>query len=234
MKKNYYDELIENIEQLISNNKKDEALKIIKDELSLIYVPIEYEKKLNSYLHQIEPENEESKRQKLFSRDELITIISEYEKHSSEFLIEIASLFDENNWRGYENQINKIFNLKNLDKKVKSIIYNSLVVQDIDYDFEIENVKINPKKNKTTFETEFSLKNLMKLSKKDYEISNVRDVSERIFFIYIMNQFPKCLSFDYEDITEEISNIAYVMLGIKSENDLNEKEKEIFSIIKYK
>lgn len=233
MKKNYYDELIENIEILISENKKNEAAKIIEEELSLIYVPLEYEKKLNSYLDQIQPKNDKNNKQKLFSREEILTIINEYRKHDNNFLIEIASLFDENNWRGFEKEINDIFNLKELDNKVKSIIYNSLVVQDIDYNFQIDNLKINPKENKTIFETEFSLKNLSILSKKDFEVSNVFDVCEKIFFIYIMNQFPSCLFFKFEDITNEISNIAYVMLGIKKEHNLTEKEKNIFSIIKY-
>ncbi|MBD5422902.1 MAG: hypothetical protein HDR43_00135 [Mycoplasma sp.] len=231
--KNYYDELIEKIENFIKNNNKIGALKLIKEELSLPYVPKKYEEKLYVFLEQLEIKNE-SKKTSYFSRDELIQIIKEYKKHNIDFLLDISSKFDENNWIGYEKEINEIFNYDDLDKKVKSIIYNTLVLQNINYDFTIDKLIINPVKNKTIFETEFALQNLTNLSKQKYEDPSIFSISQKIFFIYLMNCFPNCLFFEFKDITKEIINISNVMLGIKDKKDLTKEETEIFTIINNK
>ena len=137
MAKNYYDEIIEKIELLINEQKNDQALKILNEELSISYVPREYEEKLIKLKNKIEPEKEQ-KRKSLFSREELLTIVNEYEKHDINFLVDICNGFEEYNWNGFEKELEKIFNLKNLDSKIKSVIYNNLVVQNMNYEFKIE------------------------------------------------------------------------------------------------
>lgn len=102
------------------------------------------------------------------------------------------------------------------------------------YDFKIANYVINPIKNKTMFETQFALKNLVDLSSKKMDDPSIFDVCEKIFFLYLMNRFPESMFFEYKDITNEIINIANVMLGIKKSNELSTEEKIIFDHINAK
>lgn len=227
---NYYDELIKKIEQLLKENKVSEALSLIKEELSLPYVPKQYETKLNDLLSKLEPKKESKKT--LFSRDELISIINEYKNHDINFILEISYGFEQYNWNGYEKEIEKIFNFDGLDKKVKCIIYNSLVVQNLSYDFKINQLVLNPTKTKTPFESDFAIRNLVLLSKKDFDDPSLLNICEKIFFIYIMNLFPDSVFFEFKDITNEIANIAKVMLGINKKEDLSTEEINIFNIIK--
>lgn len=224
--KNYYEELIEKLENLIKDNKNTEVLKILNEELSLPYVPKEYEEKFHQLLLEVLPEKQTKK--SFFSRDELITLINEHKKYDVSFLLDISNGFNEYNWIGYEKQIQDIFDLKNLDNKIKCSIYNSLVIQNIDYDFLINNIKLNPFKNKTIFETNFAIKNLMNLDKKDLKDKTINSICEKIFFIYLMNEFPKCMNFEYKDISGELISIAEVMIGNRNIEELNESEKKLY------
>lgn len=226
---NYYDDLINKIEELIKKDKKHEALNIIKEELNLPYVPKLYEDKLNNYLAQLDEKKE--KKPFMFSREELITIMNESKKHDVNFLLDVSSGFEQYNWNGFEKEIEVILNDKNLDNKVKSIIYNNLVVQGLSYDFKIGKYVINPTKNKTMFETHFALKNLVDLSHKQFDDPSIFDICEKIFFIYVMNCFPESMFFEYKNITNELISIANVMIGTKDVKTLTKEEQELYKII---
>ncbi|WP_022934574.1 hypothetical protein ACJA28_02330 [Mesomycoplasma moatsii] len=231
MSKNYYELLIEEIESLINQNKEEEAFKKIDEELNLPYVPKIYEEKLKKYLHNLNLSKKSKNIKKVyFSREELLTIMSEYKKHDINFLLDICNEFEQYNWINFEKEIENIFNT-DIDSKVKSIIYNTLVVQNLDHDFKLKNITINPVKNKTIFETQFAIKNLIKLSHKHFDDPSIFDICEKIFFIYLMNKFPESLFFEHIDITNELINIANVMLGIKKTKDLNQKEISIYQTI---
>lgn len=231
MSKNYYELLIEEIESLINQNKEEEALKKIDEELNLPYVPKIYEEKLQKYLNNLSLSKKDKNTKKVyFSREELLTIMSEYKKHDINFLIDICNEFEQYNWVNYEKEIESIFNT-NIDNKVKSIIYNTLVVQNLNHDFKIKNITINPIINKTIFETQFAIQNLLKLSHKQFDDPSIFDICEKIFFIYLMNKFPESLFLEYIDITNELISIANVMLGIKKIEDLNQKEISMYQAI---
>ncbi len=229
---NYYDELIQKIEKLIEENKLKEALILIEDELKMPYIPKIYEDKIINLYEKLNPNIDSKIKQTYFSKEEIIEMILDYEKYDVQFLIDLCSNLDVYNWNNNTDDLQNIFNFKNLDNKIKSIIYNTLATQGIDYNFNIKNQIINPSKNKTIFETDFSIKNLISLSKKNIENPGIIEVAQKIFFIYLMNQFPKSLFFEYKDISNEFINISEVMLGIKSNNDLTLEEQKIYKIIK--
>lgn len=95
MTTNYYDELIEKIKELIKNKKNQEALAIVKEELSLPYVPKIYEEQLNIFLEQLD--EKETKKRTYFSREEIITIINEYQKHDVDFVINVCNEMEQYN-----------------------------------------------------------------------------------------------------------------------------------------
>ena len=91
MAQNYYDELMEKIEQLISQNQLDEANKLIEIELALPYVANVYEQKLINIQKQIKPETKTTKA--FFSKDEIIDIFLKHQnEHSNQFLLEVAQM----------------------------------------------------------------------------------------------------------------------------------------------
>ncbi len=232
MKKNYYDELIEEIEQLIKEDKKELALKKIKEELSLPYVPKLYEEKLFSFLNQIGyQEQDKNQKKSIFSREELLTIMNEYRKHDIDFLFDISNGFEQYNWVGYEKDIETILNYDDLDNKVKALIYNNLVIQNLNYDFRINQLIINPIKNKTSFETLFALKNLEAIQKKDFEDPSLREMCQKLLFLYIMNKFPNSMFIEYEDISEQLLKISQVMIGQINRDELSAKENALYEII---
>lgn len=232
MKKNYYEEVIEKIDSLIKENKKEQALSIIKEELSIPYIPRIYEEKFKFFLEILETKRE--KNNGYFSKDELITIMFEFSKYSIDFILSVASSFDMYNWNSYENEIEKILNFDNLNSKAKSIIYNNLVIQNINYNFFIkkENVYINPLKNKTTFETIFCLKNMELIKSKIINNPSLSNICEKVFFIYILSIFPNSFFMKFKDISNEIIKISEVMIGEKKIEELNEFEVEIYNVIK--
>lgn len=233
MSKNYYEELIEKIEQLISKKENQEALKLIKDELSLPYIPKIYEDKIYYYYNLLNDDDDEkqTKKNNYFSRDEILLILNNYKNYDLDFLISIASLFDQYNWKGFEKQIEMILNFNDLDNKIKSLIYNCLVTHEINYDFQINNLKINPFKNKTIFETEYSLKNIYKIKKTKVDNPSIIEISQKIFFLYLMNLFPQSLFFAYEDVSFIFIKIANIMIGNLDQNSLNKEEEKIFKTI---
>lgn len=232
MSKNYYEELIEKIEELISKKENQEALKLIKDELSLPYIPKIYEDKIYHYYNLLNNEDEqETKKNSYFSRDEILSMLNNFKNYDLDFLISITSLFDQYNWKGFEDQIETIFNFNDLDNKIKSLIYNCLVTHEINYDFQINSFKINPFKNKTIFETEYSLKNIYKIKKTKVDNPSITEISQKIFFLYLMNLFPKSLFFVYKDVSSIFIKIANIMIGNLDQNSLNKEEKQIFKTI---
>lgn len=231
MRKNYYDELIKKIKDLIEIKKNNEALNLINEELSMPYVPKIYEQKLYDLLSIVNPEKANEKKI-YFSRDELLIMFENYKDFDNDFLLNISSYFEEFNWKGHEDKIEKILINKNIDNKIKSIIYNNLALQNIDYDFKVENYKINPHKNKTIFETDFAFRNFFNLENEDFKNPSIKSISKKIFVIYLMNTFPDSLFFDFENINKEIINISKFMIG---ENKiLNSKEKKIYEKINNK
>ena len=124
-----------------------------------------------------------------------------------------------------------ILNFNDLDNKIKSLIYNCLVTHEINYDFQINSFKINPFKNKTIFETEYSLKNIYKIKKTKVDNPSITEISQKIFFLYLMNLFPKSLFFVYEDVSSIFIKIANIMIGNLDQNSLNKEEKQIFKTI---
>lgn len=233
MNKNFYEEIIEKINNLIKNNQIEEALRIIQDELSMPYVPKQYEQVFKKLLIELESKRT-TKTRKYYSRDEIIDIFANYEQYKEDFLLEISTYFEEQNWKGYEKIINKIFQLPNLNKNIKIIIYNALTIQEINYDFIINGVKVNPSKNKTIFETNFAIKNMVDLEEYNFKNPSLYDLCKEIFFIYLIEEFPNSMFFHYQNINNEIINIANVMLGIKKISELNEKEIKIYNIINKK
>lgn len=231
MARNYYDELMEKIEQLISQNQLDEANKLIEIELALPYVPNVYEQKLIAFQNQIKPETKTTKA--IFSKDEIIDIfLKHHQEHSNQFLLEVAQMIINYQWLDYVQEIQQIFNQKQLANNLKATIYNCLSLQNLNYDFQIDQVQLNPFINKTVFETDFAVANFDQLENANLSEPNLISVAKQLLIIYLLNLFPKSMNLDLKMIANDLIVIARLMLGELEIEKLNENQVHIYQIIK--
>lgn len=231
MAQNYYDELMEKIEQLISQNQLDEANKLIEIELALPYVPNVYEQKLINIQKQIKPETKTTKA--FFSKDEIIDIFLKHQnEHSNQFLLEVAQMIINYQWLDYVQEIQQIFNQKQLANNLKATIYNCLSLQNLNYDFQIDQVQLNPFINKTVFETDFAVANFEELENINLSEPNLISIAKQLLIIYLLNLFPKSMNLESKMIANDLIVIARLMLGELEIKQLNQNQIHIYQIIK--
>lgn len=231
MAQNYYDELMEKIEQLISQNQLDEANKLIEIELALPYVPNVYEQKLINIQKQIKPETKTTKA--FFSKDEIIDIFLKHQnEHSNQFLLEVAQMIINYQWLDYVQEIQQIFNQKQLANNLKATIYNCLSLQNLNYNFQIDQVQLNPFINKTVFETDFAVANFEELENINLSEPNLISIAKQLLIIYLLNLFPKSMNLESKMIANDLIVIARLMLGELEIEQLNENQIHIYQIIK--
>lgn len=235
MSKNYYDELIERINEHIKTNNNKEAILLIEEELRLPYIPIDYEKKILKIYQDINNElGIKKNKNHVFSKDEIIDIFLKFNnEHSNDFLLEISQLMLSYSWNNYLSEIQNIFNLTTIKKNVKASIYNVLSIQNINHVFQIEKIELNPYKNLTTFETTFASKNFELLSNENFDDYTVIDVSKKILMLYVLNLFPQSMNFKFKDITNDLIMVAQFMLGKIQEKELSSLQKSIYKTIKH-
>lgn len=231
MAQNYYDELMEKIEQLISQNQLDEANKLIEIELALPYVPNVYEQKLIAIQKQIKPETKTTKA--IFSKDEIIDIfLKHHHEHSNQFLLEVSQMIINYQWLDYVQEIQQIFNQNQLANNLKATIYNCLSLQNLNYDFQIDRVQLNPFINKTVFETDFAVANFEELENINLSEPNLISIAKQLLIIYLLNLFPKSMNLESKMIANDLIVIARLMLGESEIKQLNQNQIHIYQIIK--
>ncbi len=127
---NYYDETLEKIEKLLNENKEDEALLIINDELRQAYVPKDFEEKLIKYKNSYQKELVK----KSLSDDEII----EYLKGPKEKQLIAVSLLDKKNLRDYVDVCNAYLSGDGFIN-AKVLLIDSLIRQEIGDDITFNN-----------------------------------------------------------------------------------------------
>ena len=127
---NYYDETLEKIEKLLSENKEDEALLIINDELRQAYIPKDFEEKLFKYKDSFQKELVK----KSLSDDEII----EYLKGPKEKQLIAVSLLDKKNLRDYVDVCNAYLSGDGFIN-AKVLLIDSLIRQEIGDDISFNN-----------------------------------------------------------------------------------------------
>lgn len=138
---NYYTETIAKIQQLISQNELTEAYRLVKNELSLIYVPKIYEdefKKLEEQIVMILGQDQTKKIH--FTTEETLEIIL---KNDSNFIAYALSNLINLNLLPYTKELQDIFNAK-ISNSIKGIVYNVLAMQKQDFNYSINNNILNP------------------------------------------------------------------------------------------
>lgn len=141
---NYYDELINKLDTLISNNQYEEAKSIILNELSISYIPKDFENKLQDYLSNI---NDATKVYKSLTDEDILDYLYKDGNHQ---LIAVDEL-NKRNLRDYIDVCERYLK-EGTYKNSKVLLIDSLIRQEINHDFEYVNecslLTFNPSKLK--------------------------------------------------------------------------------------
>lgn len=224
-KKNYYDEIIEHIIEE-SKTDKEKAILMLKKELSMPYIPENYEQDMKKLLTKLDvaPAKELTA-----TREEILECFSsEINNGKKLFLINKISEF---NWSGYEKQIEIIFNDKKVRANFKSIFLEHLIEQKFDYVFTIGEMKINPSKVESIFKSEFCIKNIG-IIENNSEVKDqiIKRIAVETLLIYVSSLFPNNVSMKFEDISKDLIIVANVLLG-KSEKIITPVAQTILDFV---
>lgn len=147
---NYYDELISNIESLLNNKEYEEAKKIIANELNLPYIPRDIEDKLINYMSIIK---ESTFALKTLTDEEIIEYLS---SNPEKQLLGVDALCKKN-LRDYIDICDDYLKGDGYSN-AKALLIDSLIKQEINYEFKYINdsllLKFNPSKLEIVEKTE--------------------------------------------------------------------------------
>ncbi|NQX84023.1 MAG: hypothetical protein HRS57_02395 [Mycoplasmataceae bacterium] len=191
-KKNFYEETYQKIVDLIFENKYEEAIKILDEELSMPYIPSEYESKFVIQRNKIDSIlNKDSKK----SSDRLsFSYISDFFYDGNLEDIEKLDFCITNlnylNLRNNIDEVKEFFNLDRLPNWVKADIFLILANQKIEISTTLNNNEISTKDYMKFEEQSFqtNIKDILK-NKEDDKI--IQETSIKLFDFYVKNIFPE-------------------------------------------
>ncbi|MDK2819582.1 MAG: hypothetical protein KFW07_01970 [Mycoplasmataceae bacterium] len=224
--KNYYEEIIQEIKK-IKNEDPEQAVLLLKKELSMPYIPSKYLSEMETLFKEYSIDFDAKKI--TMSREEVLEIImaGQINGKQSLALTQVAQY----NWVGFEEKIQTIFDSEKVAKNAKTIFVECLISQKLNYDFKIEEKIINLSKIKSIFDSEYCIKNILGIEKKQIDDQIVKRIAMESFLIYISVIFPKNLNLKYEDNVEEMILVAQALLGDTKILKNNKLATEIFETI---
>lgn len=198
---NYYDELIQNIEKYIENEEYDLAKSTILNELNMPYVPKDLENKLYEYLNIIKT--------KLFviksiSDDEIVKYLNDNEEKQ---LIAVDEL-SKRNLRDYIDICSDFISDKGKYANAKALLIDSLIRQEINYEFAYVNdsslLKFNPCKLPIIEKSEgFIVANAIL---NDYYMKNPSQLNIAVELLYKESLMTLPYQIDGNEISKKIIN----------------------------
>lgn len=122
---NYYDEIIDRLKTLLKEDKHQEASSILKEELSMPYIPLVYQKELEALSSSIE------KNPRSFSLTD--EELEEYLHSSYDKQLKAVTVLDKLNLRHYQDMVNTYLTHQP-NRLVASLLIESLIMQGVDYE----------------------------------------------------------------------------------------------------
>lgn len=231
----YYKSIISKVKKMINQKKYDDAIFILEDELETPYIPVEFQTELEDMLINISADKnyfEGLSKIEHLNRDQLLNKIFENNKLNSSaihlFFERYSNNIKEKELLYFEN----VFLNRNLNNDEKTLLFEALAFQRIDYTFKFynknvkEDFEINPI-NTLIFEQIPLFKNSQKLiddlASKEPSLLNF---CFNILFLIYKYYFPVIPSFDYKELSKSIFN--YMISTLQGEKI---KEDEITKLI---
>ncbi|WP_412031798.1 hypothetical protein [Metamycoplasma buccale] len=149
------------------------------------------------------------------------------------FMLNYNELKKRNNLQENASEFQYFFNNQSFeDAYFQTLIYDLLVLKNVDFDFKIKEKIINPKKLGSF------LKN-KDLKKMQDEIFNIYEkdvakthIARQVFSAYLFLNWIEILFNETKNDYNQIINVINVLLGDKDSNTLNKEELELYKIFK--
>ena len=207
--KNYYKEIIEEIKK-IKETDLEQAVLLLKKELSMPYIPSEYNDQMNKLFQEYTVKFDDKKI--TMTRDELLNILNSENSSPGKQSLALTQI-SQFNWVGFEDTIQNILVSTKIANNAKTVFLESLIAQKLDYNFKIDQLIMNPSKMKSIFDSEYCIKNIMGIESKDLKDLVVKRIAMESFLIYISTIFPYNIDMKYFDHVEEMILVAHALLG---------------------
>lgn len=225
--KNYYQEIIQEIKK-IRETDLNQAVLLLKKELSMPYIPSDYQKEMNKLFKEYSKEFDE--KNITMSREEVLQIITSEESNDGQQSLALTQIA-QFNWVGFEDTIQKILISPKIANNAKTIFIESLITQKLNHDFIVDGKTINPSKIKSIFDSQYCIKNIMGIEAKNIEDLVVKRIAMESFLIYMSIIFPDNLSLKYVDVVDDMILVARALLGEKEVIKNSETATKIFETI---
>jgi len=211
----FYDVMIVYLYSLIKSNNKDKALKIVKEELAMPYIPALFEDRFKEIYNELSYKERETK-EFVLSRDKIREILETNEDKNIIILaiVEMCKL----NIRDFLESI-QVFFKRNLKNIYKVMIIDALRSQGVNYDFQLVNgeltTKINPSTSENVLESDdYSiLKKILEdnIGKQD---PNLLSLAHENLMLYLSDIYPNKISeYEYNYIAYCIHLYSMKMYG---------------------
>ncbi|MGL6125125.1 MAG: hypothetical protein ACRC1F_01390 [Metamycoplasmataceae bacterium] len=225
--KNYYKEIIEEIKK-IREIDLNQAVLLLKKELSMPYIPSDYQEEMNKLFQEYSQDFDEKKI--TMSREELLQIINDEKSKSGKQSLALTQI-SKFNWVGFEDAIQKILVSPKIANNAKTIFIESLITQKMNHDFTVDGKTINPSKMKSIFDSKYCIQNIIEIEGKNIEDLVVKRIAMESFLIYISIIFPENLTLKYVNVVDEMILVARALLGEKDVIKNNKVATKIFETI---
>ena len=225
----FYDVMIIYLYSLIKSNNKDKAFKLVKEELSMPYIPALYEDRFKEIYRELSYKEKESK-EFLLSRDKIKEILETNDDKNVIILaiVEMCKL----NIRDFLHSI-QVFFKRDLKNIFKVMLIDALRSQGVNFEFDLLNqgelTKINPFTSENVLESEAysSIKTILEenIGKHD---PNLFALASENLMLYLSEIYPTKVN------KEDYMFIAYCIhcYSLKMYGDDCDKIDEVYSIDK--
>ena len=225
-KQNYYQEIIQEIKR-IREIDLDQAVLLLKKELSMPYIPLEHEREMKKLFKEYSISFDQKKM--TMNREELLEIVNSGVENGKQSLA--LTQISQFNWVGFEKDIQKILVSNTIANNAKTIFVESLIVQKLNHDFIINDQIINPSKMKSVFDSKYCIENMVGIESKNIDDPIVKRIAMESFLIYISVIFPENLSLKYVNHVNEIILVSKALLGEIEAIQGNDVATKIFKTI---
>ncbi len=206
---NYYEEILNEIEENIDNGQFLEAERLIRNELSVSYIPRDVERKLNEYLSRIRRDSFEKRS---LSDEQIEDYLQKDEIHQ-------LMAVDELNKKNLRNYIDTVQSYLSGDGYLngKVLLIDSLIRQEINCDFIYNGETFNPSKIIVPEKSEGFLSALELIRERFMKDPSMMAMAEQLLYKEALMALPETLNKE-EGIAIADKIIVYILNAFESAN----------------
>lgn|GEM_PF-869421 len=232
---NFYEEKLKELQMLMKTKEYQEALRLINLELSMPYIPADFEAKLLKIKAKI-PFDQLGNETHNLTPKEIFTLINSRELALME-KIGLMQALQSVNLRSYLDESNEILQ-SHLPNELKMILCYFLCEQQIDYDFTYQKNKetfsFNPEKFDLDTQEMVPMKVIEKLDSFLNSLSpQLLEMAKQIMVNVYAKAFPFNQKFDFTLLAKAIIKVVYQLNGLTDELPYNYSDGEQEIIERY-